>query len=289
MTFSVITLSHNKLLYTQRCLSAIIRDSLVAAPWELIVIDNGSADGSYEWCQNELTTLGQAHGVPVTVLRNEGNIGCSVARNQGIAVAKGRYVVFIDNDIMPRTRRWLPLLQETLAQTPQAGMVGAKMIYPWAPYPIQCAGVGISQRGHVCFQGRGAAREDPQYNQCIEVQCLISACLLIPAALLAELGGFDPAFHPVQFEDFDLVYKLRAAGWRAIYQPAVEMYHFESVTTQGTPTVRNAAVVIRNGLLFQRRWRHMFSQEAGPDESQCRWRQIPPVPYTRIAPHLPLV
>lgn len=287
-TYSLITLSYNKLACTRRCLTALVTDSQTDAPWELIMVDNGSTDGSAEWCDHELTALGAAHGVPVTVLHNSGNIGCSYARNRAIAVAKGRYLVFADNDIAPRTRAWMPLLRQTLEAEPGAGMVGAKMVYPWAPYPIQCAGVGVSKRGHICFRGRGEPRETPDYNRCEEVQCLISACLLVPAELVARYGGFDEAFHPVQFEDFDLVYRLREQGYRAIYTPEVEMYHFESVTTQGTPTVRNAAVVVRNGLLFQKRWKRLFEKEDGPDEDACRWRKIDPVPFDAIG-DLPLI
>jgi len=287
MTYSLITLSYNKLACTRRCLSALITDSVTDAPWEMVVVDNGSTDGSAEWCDTELVALGHRHGVPVTVLHNPGNIGCSHARNRAIAAAHGTYLVFADNDIAPRTRRWMPGLRDALDQVPRAAVAGAKMVYPWAPYPIQCAGVGISRRGHVCFRGRGDMINTPRYNRMETVQCLISACMLVPAELIARYGGFDEAFHPVQFEDFDLVYRLREAGHEAVYTPHVEMYHFESVTTQGTPTVRNAAVVVRNGLLFQRRWKHLFEQEAGPDEDDCRWRKIDPVPFSDIG-ELPL-
>lgn len=288
MLYSLITLSYNKLACTRRCLSALITDSVADGPWELIVVDNGSTDGSREWCETELVGLGAACGVAVTVLRNRGSNNCSAARNLGVAAARGTYLVFADNDVAPRTRHWLDILRGVLESEPWAGMAGAKMVYPWAPYPIQCAGVGISRRGHVCFLGRGEPREDPRHAARREVQCLISACLMIPAALLREHGGFDEAFHPVQFEDFDLVYRLREAGYAAVYAPSAEMYHFESVTTQGTPTVRNAAVVVRNGLLFQKRWRHRFEKEDGPSEEACRWRRIEPVPFDAIGT-LPLL
>ncbi|MBQ9432360.1 MAG: glycosyltransferase [Kiritimatiellae bacterium] len=282
MKYSVITLSYNKLLCTRRCLTELLRYSVVDAPWELIMVDNGSTDGSAEWCDNDLVELGKAAGVPVTVLHNSGNIGCSYARNRAIAIAKGEYLVFVDNDVSPRTRDWIPGLRAALDVAPGFAMSGAKMVYPWEPYPIQCAGVGVSKRGHICFRGRGEPRLDERFCRREEVQCLISACLMVPAALVAKHGGFDEAFHPVQFEDFDLVYRLREQGFRAVYEPAVEMYHFESVTTQGTPSVRNAAVVVRNGLLFQKRWKRMFELENGPAEDACRWRKIDPVPFTEI-------
>lgn len=275
MTYSLITLSYNKLECTRRCLSALITESACNEPWEMIVVDNGSTDGSKEWCNGELKALGKSRNIPVTVLHNNSNIGCSPARNQAIVAAKGKYLIFADNDISPRTRSWMTDMRSVLNSDPAIGMTGPKMVYPWQPHPIQCAGVGISKRGHVCFLGRGKSIDNPEFNQQREVQSLISACLMIPAALIESYGGFDEAFHPVQFEDFDLCYRLREAGYKAVYTPDVEMYHFESVTTQGTPTVRNQAIVIRNGLLFQRRWKHMFVNEAGPAEEACRWRSIP--------------
>ena len=287
MTYSLITLSHNKLDCTRRCLSALITDSLCDESREMIVVDNGSTDGSKEWCDAELKEIGAKHGVPVKVIHNDSNIGCSYARNQAIAAAEGAYLVFVDNDVSPRTRAWMPKLRQLLDSGNDIGMVGPKMVYTWRPHPIQCAGVGISRRGHVCFRGRGEPIDTLRFNEQREVQCLISACLMIPARLIEAYGGFDEAFHPVQFEDFDLCYRLREAGYRALYTPAVEMYHFESVTTQGTPTVRNQAVVIRNGLLFQKRWRHMFAREDGPPEEECRWKEIPSVPFSEI-PHLPV-
>jgi len=288
MTYSLITLSYNKLACTRRCLSALVTDSDVGEPWELIAVDNGSTDGSGEWCDHELTALGAAHGVPVTVLHNSGNVGCSYSRNRAIAAARGDFYVFVDNDVAPRTRRWIPNLRAALDTVPRAGMAGAKMVYPWVPYPIQCAGVGISARGHVCFRGRGEPIDDPRFARQEVVQCLISACLMIPAALIRKHGAFDEAFHPVQFEDFDLCYRLRKAGYTAVYAPSAEMYHFESVTTQGTPTVNNAAVVVRNGLRFQKRWQPLFAQEDGPSEEACRWRKIEPVSFDAIGA-LPLV
>ena len=111
--------------------------------------------------------------------------------------------------------------------------------------------------------------------------------MLARADLVRASGGFDELFNPVQFEDFDLCYRLRQQGWEARYVPAVEMYHFESVTTQGTPGMINAAVVVRNGLTFQRRWQSMFAAEAGPEEAACRWRKIPATTLEAIG-ELPL-
>ncbi len=284
MRYSVITLTCNKLAVSRRCLTALVRDTVSDAPWELLVVDNGSSDGTPDWISNDLVSFGTTCKVPVRLIRNAENIGCSLARNQGIAQAAGEFLVFIDNDVAPRTRAWLPRLHEAIMRAPKIGMAGPKLVYPTAAAVIQCAGVGISRRGHVCFRGRGQPNDAPAFAAPADVQCLISACLMVRAELPKRHGGFDPVFHPVQFEDFDLCYRYREQGWRAVYTPTAEMYHFESTTTQGTPDLRNAAVVVRNGLTFQKRWRHLFAAEDGPSESDCRWLAVPPLPPLNAIP-----
>jgi len=273
MRFSLIILTHNNLARTQRCLTDVLRFT-DCRDHEIILVDNGSTDGTASWQEADFATECNTRGVPLTLLRNAENIGCSLARNQGIAAARGEFCVFLDNDVSPRTTRWLQGLENALQKN--IAMVGPKFLYPSATRLIQCAGVGVSKRGNIAFLGRGKPADLPQFNTPREVQTLISACLLIPRKLLLEHGGFDPLFHPVQFEDFDLCYRLRSLGFRALYTPDVEMYHFESSTTQGVAGSRNAATVVRNGMLFKKRWRHMFENEDGPPDEECRWQQLPP-------------
>ncbi|MCL1888714.1 MAG: glycosyltransferase family 2 protein [Kiritimatiellaeota bacterium] len=273
MRYSVIILTHNNIARTQRCLMDILRLT-DCRDHELILVDNGSTDGTAVWQASDFATECKARGVPLTLIRNAGNIGCSPARNQGIDAARGACCVFLDNDVSPLTTRWLQGLEAALVDG--VGMVGPKMVYPSAGRRIQCAGVGISWRGNVAFLGRGEPRDAPRFNQPREVQALISACMMVPRGILLKHGGFDSAFHPVQFEDFDLCYRLRGLGFRALYEPSVEMLHYESSTTQGVAGSRNAATVVRNGLLFKKRWRHVFETEDGPPEEECRWRVLPP-------------
>ena len=275
MLYSFITLCRDKLPVSATCLAALARDSVVDGDWELIVVDNGSRDGTGAWLSGALRPMVVRSGGGFALISNKANAGCSTARNQALALARGRYIVFLDNDVMPCTRDWPARLRAALEADPRAGMAGPKMIYPAPPHAIQCAGVGVSRRGHVCFLGRGEPRDAAAYSTPREVQCLISACMMVRAELPREFGGFDELFNPVQFEDFDLCYRYRANGWKAIYTPEAEMFHLESVTTQGTATMQNAAVVVRNGLAFQRRWRGMFENENGPGESECRWKRLP--------------
>jgi GT2 family glycosyltransferase len=269
---SVVTLTHNKLDCTRRCLPSLLQSA--GAPWELIVVDNGSTDGTPAWVSGKLTDTARAKGVPVRLIRNDGNVGCSTARNQGAAAASGSRLVFIDNDVALRSRRWLVLLGATFEANPSVGVVGPKLVYPLPPHLIQCAGVGISRTGRVLFRGRGEEREDPRFNHKQDVQCLISACFMVRRDAFEKAGGFDEAFNPVEFEDFDLCYRIRSQGHRVVFDPAVEMYHFESVTTAGTPTLPNTGLIIRHGLLFKQRWQAMFENEQGPPDKETPWRRL---------------
>jgi GT2 family glycosyltransferase len=270
MLTSVVTLTHNKLDYTRLCLPSLL--ATTGVPWELIVVDNGSTDHTPDWVAGELTHLARTAGVNVRLIRNDKNIGCSTARNQGAAAASGTRLVFIDNDVALRSRNWLATLGSTLDADQSVGIVGPKLVYPLPPHLIQCAGVGISRTGRVLFRGRGEQRDDPRFNQKQDVQCLISACFMIRRELFEDAGGFDESFNPVEFEDFDLCYRVRSQGHRVVFDSTVEMYHFESITTAGTPTLPNTGLIIRHGLLFKQRWQSMFGNEQGPADEETAWR-----------------
>jgi GT2 family glycosyltransferase len=276
---SIVILTHNKLACTRRCMSSLLQTRSV--PWELIVVDNGSTDGTRGWLEAFGDEARRA-GVAMTLIANDDNIGCSTARNQGLARAAADRVAFLDNDVALRQRSWLDRLVRALDEQPAAALVGPKLVYPFAPHDIQCAGAAVTPTGRVQFLGRGERRDDPRFNRARTVQCLISACCLGRKEALNEVGGFDEAYNPVEFEDIDLCYKMRQQGRIVLYEPNAEVYHFESVTTAGTPSLPNTALIVRHGLLFQRRWRHMFANENGPDEAAARWRRLAAVPFEQI-------
>ncbi|MGC9318105.1 MAG: glycosyltransferase family 2 protein, partial [Armatimonadota bacterium] len=185
-----------------------------------------------------------------------------------------------------RTRGWLGVLADVLAEDADLGIVGPKLVFPFEPYNIQHAGAAISPGGRVKYLGRGQPIDSPEHNRRREVQCLISACWLMRREVPDEIGGLDEVFNPAQYEDFDFCYRAREAGWTVLYDPQAEMYHYESVTTDGSADVNYKYITIRNGMEFKRRWRHMFSEEGGPPDEQCRWLDLEtrPIEQTGFPP-----
>jgi GT2 family glycosyltransferase len=282
MEFSIIVLTRNKRSWTERCLPTLLESR--SRDWELIVVDNGSEDGTVEWLQ-DFQSRAAAQGVSVRVVANPANFGCSTARNQGASLASGRRLVFLDNDVSVRTSSWLERLNAVFDAVPGAAIVGPKLVYPFPPYRIQFAGGGITRRGRVVFLGRGADRLDPRFQQRREVPHVISACLMIRTECFQAAGGFDEAFNPVQFEDTDLCYRVRRLGGRIVYEPSAEMYHYESVTTAGSPDLVNTALVVRHGLLFRRRWAEAISREPEwQPEEEAAWTPIPTPSVEGIPP-----
>jgi len=267
---SVIILTLNKRLYTWACLESLLLSEGVQL--EVIVVDNGSTDGTLDMLV-QMRELFERRGLVLRWLGNVDNVGCSVGRNQGLEMACGDYCVFMDNDVVAADKEWAPKLMQALEEE-GASLVGPKLIYPVAPHLIQCAGVGISKGGRVQFRGRGQARDAAEFNERRECQALISACFMFPYRLYQEIGGLDEAFGPIEFEDLDFCYRARAHGYRAIYEPSVEMYHWESITSEGTQKLPNTYYIIKHGMLFKERWRHLFEKENGPSEEDCRWQRL---------------
>jgi len=281
---SIIVVSYNKRKYTELCVTSILRGN--PRPAQIVVVDNGSEDGTVELLEGEFAGQAEEAGVDFRLIRNASNVGACTARNQGLEVASGEHIGFMDNDVAVRSRGWLGVLAGVLEEEPSHGIVGPKLLFPFEPWNIQHVGAAISTAGRVQYLGRGAPIDVPEHGTRRELQCLISACWLMKAEVPAQIGGLDEVFNPAQFEDFDFCYRAREAGWTVLYDPAAEMYHYESVTTDGSPDVNYRYITIRNGMEFKRRWRHMFAHEHGPPDSECRWQQLEtrPIEQTGIPP-----
>jgi len=268
---SVIIVNYNKRPYTELCLSSLLKTDY--EPFEVICIDNGSTDGTVELLQ-QMQGQQQALGRRFEAICNDSNVGACTARNQGMAIAEGDYLVFMDNDVAIRGAQWMRKLKATLEESADIGIVGPKLVFPFEPYSIEIAGAGISPHGRVKYRGRGEPYDAPEFNERREVQCLISAAWLMRAKLIEEIGVLDEVFNPAQYEDLDYCYRARQAGYRIVYEPAAVLYHYESVTTDASADVNYRYITIKHGMEFKRRWRHVFSQEGGPPDEECQWRAL---------------
>ena len=276
---SIIVPVFNKAAYSRRCFAALLQTA--HRPLEIVVVDNGSTDDTPALL-TEIEAMAGRASIGFVRIRNDCNRGASTARNQGLDTASGRFIVVMDNDVVVRRRSWADTMMAALQARPEVGIVGPKLLFAFPPHTIQFAGGAVSPSGRVEFVGRGKPDDTTELNVPRDVQCFISACWMMPRTIVDQLGGFDEAFNPVQFEDIDFSYRVRHAGYRILYLPSVEVHHFENVTTGMSPTLNSTYLIVKNGLLFKKRWHFMFSRENGPRDDQIHWAKIEKIPLDQV-------
>jgi GT2 family glycosyltransferase len=266
---ALVILAHNGVEFTERCVRSVL--GAADLPTELFLIDNGSTDATPELLRCLAPQVTGA-GVRFHTWRNAENKGCSAARNEAWAKVTAPCTLFMDNDTAVCTRDWLSRLERRMAADASLGILGPKLIYPYAPHPIQCAGVSISRMGRIAFMGRGSPRHDPRYAEARRVHALISACWIMRTDLRERVGYLDELFHPVQYEDLDLCLRAEAASLANQYTPEVEIYHFEGITTASFGAQAYRGTIARNSQKFRERWHgrfKTFTDELAPED--YRW------------------
>ncbi len=214
---SLVIPVHGQWRHTLACLRALAAHP-PRAPFEVVVVDDGSRD--------ETPRLLPLVGGVRAVARG-GNGGFVAACNDGAAVAHGDVLVFLNNDTVPQPG-WLDALLATFDTHPDAGIVGAQLVYPDGR--LQEAGGVVFADGSAWNYGRFAAPDDPRFASVRDVDYVSGAALAIPRALFAAVGGFDLRYAPAYYEDTDLAFAVRDAGHRVLYQPAARVLHDEGAT-----------------------------------------------------------
>jgi GT2 family glycosyltransferase len=216
---SIVIPCLNRMDLTKQCLEALftVTDGV---PYEVIVVDNGSDDGTAEY----LSSLGER----IRVISNPENQGFAIACNQGARAATGEYVVFLNNDTVP-LRGWLRAMVDVVRTEPGVGIVGSKLLFP--DRSVQHIGVSMSREfGTPYHIYRGAPEDAPVASRRRDLNCVTAACMLVRKSEFEEVGGFDEGYRN-SFEDIDLCFRMVQRGYRVVYEPASVLLHLESQTS----------------------------------------------------------
>ncbi|HET6783247.1 MAG TPA: glycosyltransferase [Pseudoxanthomonas sp.] len=248
---SIVVPVYNQAAHTLTCLRALAEHPPLAA-CEILVVDDGSSDQTEAW-------MAQVAGLHFH--RRAHNGGFIAACNDGAARARGEVLVFLNNDTVPQPG-WLDALLDTFDALPDAGLVGAQLVYPDGR--LQEAGGVVFCDGSAWNYGRFDSPEDPRYASLRDADYCSGAAIAIPRKLFESLNGFDTRYAPAYYEDTDLAFSVRAAGKRVLYQPAARVVHLEGITS-GTDLNQGAkAYQVRNRELFERKWREALADFAAP-------------------------
>jgi GT2 family glycosyltransferase len=240
---SIIIPVHNNIIFTMTCLASIL-ESDTSFSYEIIVGDDASEDGTRAVLQNI--------GGPVSLIHHRDNLGflsnCNACANQ----AKGRYLVFLNNDTLALPH-WLDELMRPLEQDTCVGLAGSKLLN--ADGTLQEAGGILWNDGLAWNFGRNQDPALPQFNYMKDVDYISGASIALPRDLWRTLDGFDPIYAPAYCEDSDLAFRVRAAGLRTVYAPHSSVIHHEGKSHGRDTATGFKSYQPRNQRIFLDRWR----------------------------------
>jgi GT2 family glycosyltransferase/tetratricopeptide (TPR) repeat protein len=264
---SVVVLCCNHVEVTRVCLESLRAST--AVPYELIVVDNGSSDGTMEYL-NVFAREGRGP-VQMVLIRNEANRGFAAGVNQGLQHARGEHVVLLNNDTV-LSPGWLEGLLAVLGREDcqPVGMVGPVSNEVPAPQRVEPS-YGRDLRGLSEF---AAARQAACRGAVLEVERLSGFCVLIPRRVLERVGLLDEQFGLGFFEDDDLGVRVRRAGFRMWVALDTFVHHWGSTTVRSLGL--DAGQLLReNHSRFRRKW---------GDELASRYRAPEPIGTSKGQP-----
>ena len=265
-TVSIIIPVYNQIHYTYACLLSILEHTKDVS-YEVIIADDVSTDATEHLSE-------YAEGLVIS--RNSTNQGFLRNCNNAARHARGKYVMFLNNDTQV-TENWLSSLVQLIESDPSIGMVGSKLVYPDGR--LQEAGGIIWSDGSGWNYGRLDNPDKPEYNYVKDVDYISGAAILLSNELWNQIGGFDTRFAPAYCEDSDLAFEVRKAGYRVVYQPKSKVIHFEGISNgtdvQGTGLKRYQ---VANSRKLKEKWADEFAKQCendgNPDPFRARERSM---------------
>lgn len=204
------------------CIDSILEKSTYTN-YEIVVVENNSTtEEIFEYYK------GIEKNDKVKVVRWEKEFNYSAINNFGINNSDGEYVILLNNDTEIITKDWI---EEMLGvcQRSDVGIVGAKLYYP--DDTVQHAGVVVGLGGIAGHIMNGIGRNEPGYMMKAlikqDVSAVTAACLMVKRSVFDEVGGLEEELK-VAFNDVDFCLKVREKGYMIVYNPDVELYHYES-------------------------------------------------------------
>jgi GT2 family glycosyltransferase/lipopolysaccharide/colanic/teichoic acid biosynthesis glycosyltransferase len=255
---SIVIVSYNSRGVLGPCLESLKRQSLFATT-EVVVVDNASSDGTpamvrerYPW---------------VRLIAGRKNLGFSRGVNIGIREARGRYFLILNPDTVVR-RDSIERLVEFAKSTPEAGIIGPKLVYEDGTLQYSCRRfytwkVLVLRRtvlGKIFKNSRHLAEHlmlDFDHETTREVDWLLGACLLVRREAVESVGLLDERFF-LYFEDVDWCFRMKHKGWKVFYHPASVVIHTYARGSAQSVINRSVIAHLASLVRYYDKWNPVF-------------------------------
>jgi GT2 family glycosyltransferase len=243
---AVAIVTWNGRAHVGACLRAVAAQT--ACP-DVVVVDNASADTTLAVVQSFEPRL-RERGRTLRILPqplNRGYTGGANVALRHILAAGGYGAILLVNQDATLDPDCIAQVTEVLARVPEAGIVGAKLLYPDGVTLQHAGGYLTRPRLEGRHHGQGE-RDDGRFDMERDVEFVTGAVLALRTACLEQVGVFDEVFSPGYYEDVDLCLRAHGAGWRIVYAPAARARHVESASF--TDRLDRLRLTHRNRLVF---------------------------------------
>ena len=262
---SIIIPTLDEPLHILGCIRSILYSGALQS-FEILIADDNSRPST-------IRLLESLNHPAIRLIRHTENRGFLENVQKTVPFALGEILILLNNDtiVLPG---WLDELTNSL--TGDVGLVGSLLLFPNAT--IQEAGCVIFNDGSVHNHGQNEKINSSHLNYCRDVVYVSGASLAITRALWAQIGGFDERFKPAYFEDTDLAFKVREAGYRVIYQPLSVAVHFRGGSYGDDSNHLKRAYMQNNHKKFKGKWSHKIADLPSPrkhDNTRCRYLERP--------------
>jgi GT2 family glycosyltransferase/glycosyltransferase involved in cell wall biosynthesis len=240
---SVVIPVHNRASLTRQCLNTLFGDAPPAAAFDVIVVDDGSTDGTSELLRRYSR---------VRTIRHDQPRGFARAVNAGAAKGSSEYLLFLNNDTIPE-HGWLDALVAYADGNERVAVVGSKLLYP--NDTIQHAGIVITQERLPRHIYLGFPGDHPATEKSRQFRAVTAACALYRRDVFESCDGFDEAFAN-GYEDVDLCLRIGGRGHDIHYCHESVLVHLEKATRGVRPSDEGHD-------LFVKRWPDLKPDDLG--------------------------
>ena len=269
---SIIILVHNQLKYTRKCIESILK--YTGCSFELIVIDNGSNDGTKRYleemsinlkniCFPESAQIKDSRGEVgnenqgenksgrrFKVISNPQNIGFASGNNQGIAAARGEYILLMNNDTVV-TPGWLDRMISCMERNPGAGIVGPKSNYVSGPQLVENVDYNTKTLAGLKRFSTKLSKNHPNKDQ--RLLRVVGFCMLIKRSVIDTIGGLDDRYGLGNFEDDDFSLRAALSGFESWMVEDCFIHHFGNKTFIGEK-IDYRKSLHKNWKIFKEKW-----------------------------------